>query len=263
MTCLRCEDLTLGYETKKVVTNLKMEIPRGKIISIIGPNGSGKSTILRSFSKLLNPLSGQIYLESKNLSNIDNKILAKRVAMLLQKNTCPRDLKVKDLIYYGRLPHKKWYELRNSEDDEIVEFAIKKTGTSSMVDKSISQLSGGESQRVWLAMAIAQNPEIMLLDEPTTYLDIGYQLELLELVKSLNKDMETTIIMVLHDLNQAAKYSDMIYILKDGKIYDCGKPENVINKKMLLEVYNVEGKIFHDEEGKPIVIPLRRGEKIG
>lgn len=263
MNCLTCENLTLGYETKKVVTNLKMEIPREKIISIIGPNGSGKSTILRSFSKLLNPIDGKILLERKNLKDIDNKVLARRVAMLLQRNTCPRDLKVKDLIYYGRLPHKKWYEFKNLEDDKIVEFAINKTGINSMVDKSISQLSGGESQRVWLAMAIAQNPKIMLLDEPTTYLDIGYQLELLELVKSLNRDMKMTIIMVLHDLNQAAKYSDIIYVLKDGKIYDCGQPEDIINKKMLLDVYDVEGKIFYDEEGKPIVIPIRRGEKIG
>ncbi|MDO5725137.1 MAG: ABC transporter ATP-binding protein [Tissierellia bacterium] len=254
MICLNTECLCLGYGNRCVVNELDLEIKRGSIVSIIGPNGSGKSTILKAFAKLLAPNSGDIVLNGTELRSMSNKKLAQCVSMLLQRNVCPADLKVRDLLYYGRLPHKKWYETKDDEDMKIIERAMQHTGIKSMAEKRIAQLSGGESQRVWLAMAIAQEPQVLLLDEPTTYLDIGYQLELLELIKDLNWRLKTTVIMVLHDLNQAAKYSDYIYVLKEGCIYDYGKPKDVISGKMLMDVYRVEGDILYDE-GIPIVLP--------
>lgn len=258
MAYLECKDLELGYEDKTIIKNLNISVAKGEIVSIIGPNGSGKSTLLRSIAKLLEAKSSEILIEKQALSSMSMKALAKKLSMLFQRNVCPSDITVEKLVFYGRTPHKKWYESRSDEDKKIVDKAMKQTGIYHMKEKAVCNLSGGESQRVWLAMAIAQEPEILLLDEPTTYLDIGYQLELLEFIKKLNDENKTTIIMVLHELNQAAQYSDRIFVLKDSKLYDHGRPEKVINKEMLIDVYGVDARIIYDENNKPIVIPRRK-----
>lgn len=257
MYCACAKNLCLGYNENIIVEDLDIDIKRGSVVTIIGPNGSGKSTILKSFAKLLSPTSGSVIVESQDLSEMTMRCLAKKVSILLQRNSCPADIKVKDLLYYGRAPHKKWYESNNKEDDKIIEDAIKKTRIEKMVDREVSRLSGGESQRVWLAMAIAQDPEILLLDEPTTYLDIGYQIELLDLIMEINQTTNMTVIMVLHDLNQASRYSDKLYVLKDGEIYDQGCPTEIINEKMLADVYNLEAEIIHDNDGRPVILPTK------
>lgn len=258
MNAIRCDNLKLCYGNRVILDKLKINIKEGKIISIIGPNGSGKSTLLKAMGKLLDPKEGKIIVGDLDIAEINMKNFAKKIAMLLQKNICPQDIKVEDLVFYGRIPHKKWYERKNSKDSKIVDLTMKQTGIFHLKDKCVFNLSGGESQRVWLAMAIAQEPKILMLDEPTSFLDIGYQIELLDLIKNINKDNSTTIIMVLHDLNQALRYSDYIYIINKGKIYDYGKSREVINDKMLKDVYKVCAKIFYDENNLPFIVPLRK-----
>lgn len=261
MYCACAKNVCLGYNDKTVIKNLDIDIKRGSVVSIIGPNGSGKSTLLKSFAKLLSPSSGSVIVENRDLAEVSMRCLAKKVSILLQRNSCPADIKVKELIYYGRTPHKKWYERHNEEDEKIIADAIRKTKIEDMVDRQVSKLSGGESQRVWLAMALAQDPEILLLDEPTTYLDIGYQIELLDLIMEINRTANMTVIMVLHDLNQASRYSDVIYVLEEGEIYDQGCPKEVINKRMLQKVYKLEAEIIYDDEGNPIVLPTKTRRK--
>lgn len=189
---------------------------------------------------------------------MSNKEVANKISVLLQYNSSPNDMRVRDLIYFGRMPHKKWYEGRNKEDEEIIDRAVKNTNLTNLQHKKVCCLSGGERQRVWLAVALAQEPDILLLDEPTTYLDIGYQLELLELIKELNEKLNMTVIMVLHDLNQAAKYSDNIIALDKGQIVKIGSPKIVLSHWLLKSVYKVEANIFFDEEeGYPIIIPRK------
>lgn len=258
MEAIKIKDLYLSYGEKNVISDFSSNFKKGEIISIIGPNGSGKSTVLKAIAKLLKPKSGQVFLDDKSIQFMSNKEVANKLAVLLQYNSSPTDMSVKDLIYYGRMPHKKWYEGRNKEDEIIIEKAIENTNLKDLQDKKINCLSGGERQRVWLAVALAQEPDILLLDEPTTYLDIGYQLELLELIKLLNKKLNITVIMVLHDLNQASKYSDNIIVLNKGRIVKVGNPKTVLNHSLLESVYNVNANIYLDEEdGHPIIIPKK------
>lgn len=258
MEAIKIENLYLGYEDKNVISDFSSSFKKGEIISIIGPNGSGKSTVLKAIAKLLKPESGAVYLDKKSIKTMSNKEVANKLSVLLQYNSSPSDMRVRDLVYFGRMPHKKWYEGRNKEDEDIINQAIKNTNLTSLQHKKVNCLSGGERQRVWLAVALAQEPDILLLDEPTTYLDIGYQLELLELVKKLNKKFNMTVIMVLHDLNQASKYSDNIIVLDKGKIVRVGKPKKVLSQGLLNSVYKVEANIYIDEEGDyPIIIPKK------
>lgn len=259
MEAIKLDKLCLSYGERIIVEDMNVDIKAGEIVSIIGPNGSGKSTVLKSIAKLLCPCCGTLYLKDKCILEMTNREVARKLAILLQHNTCPSDISVRDLVYYGRLPHKKWYKSKDEQDKKIVEWAIENTKLESLENKTIDNLSGGERQRVWLAVALAQEPEVLLLDEPTTYLDIGYQLELLDLVKDLNKKLKMTIIMVLHDLNQAAKYSDKIIVLNEGKIVETGRPGKVITKDLLRQVYSVDSTIYYDElEGFPIIIPRKR-----
>lgn len=257
---IKLEDLTIGYDENIVIDHMDVGIGQGKITSIIGPNGSGKSTILKCLVKLLAPKSGNIYLDNEDISAMTTKEVAQKIAILLQKNIAPSDIKVKDLVYYGRTPYKKWYETKNSYDQVIVKWAMDQTQVTEFAQRPIDMLSGGESQRVWLAMALAQNPRVLLLDEPTTFLDIGYQQDLLELIYRINRENKTTIVMVLHDLNQASEYSDSIIVLKSGKVYAQGKPEDIIKEDLLKDVYGLKAKVIKNESNKPLVIPLRKEE---
>ncbi|WDV44935.1 ABC transporter ATP-binding protein [Clostridiaceae bacterium M8S5] len=254
---LEAKGLMIGYESKIVVEDFSIDVKKGEILSIIGPNGSGKSTILKSIARIIKPENGVVYLSGDNITKISQKEIAKILAVVSQQNTSPADFTVRDLVYYGRMPHKKWYEKKNKNDQEVVDWALGKTKLLHMSSRKVITLSGGERQRAWIAMALAQKPKILLLDEPTTYLDICHQLEVLELVRELNEDLMLTCIMVLHDLNQASKYSHRICVLKEGKIYKVGLPQNIMTKQTIRDVYNVDVQVRQEEvTGKPHIIPL-------
>lgn len=257
MDMLRIEDLSLSYGDKPVVQNLNLRVKKGQVVSIIGPNASGKSTILKSIAGIIKPVSGKIFIEEKDISKMDSKKLAQKVSILLQQNKNPDDMSIEELVYFGRYPHKKWLEGFEASDKKIIEEAMKLTNTFALSDKTLETLSGGERQRAWIAMALAQEPDILLFDEPTTYLDLAHQIEFLELVNRLNKETGVTVGLVLHDLNQAARYGNYLFAMKEGKIFAQGSPEEVLNPQNILSIYNIEAKIFN-AAGYPVVIPERR-----
>ncbi|MGG7178263.1 ABC transporter ATP-binding protein [Clostridium paraputrificum] len=254
---IEARNIKVGYEGKTIIQDLSLKIGKGEVVSIIGPNGSGKSTLLKSLSKLLKREAGEVLILDKSIDSMKNNDVAKALSMLSQQNSSPEDITVKQLVYYGRIPHKKWFESKNTEDEEIVNWSLEQTGVAHYADRKVVSLSGGERQRVWLAMALAQKTKILFLDEPTTYLDMGHQLELMELVQEINKKFDMTIVMVLHDLNQAARYSSRVVIMKDGEIVADGKPEEVIVKDIIHSVYNVKCSIQKDPiNNKPQIYPL-------
>lgn len=254
MTMMKAENLSVGFDGKCVLENLTLAVEKGQIISIIGPNGSGKSTLLKALSRSLKPDKGSVYLDGNNLAQLSAKAVARKMAVLPQSPQTPRDLTVRDLVEYGRYPHQNWWQGKSQEDDQWVDWALVQTGLRKMADRIVSTLSGGERQRVWIAMALAQKPEILLLDEPTTYLDICHQLEIMELLADFNREHTITVAMVLHDIQQAAKYSDGIAVLQQGKIFAFGKPIDVITSHTLREVFGVESVITIDNVGRPVVM---------
>ena len=257
MDMLRIEDLSLSYGDKPVVQNLNLRVKKGQVVSIIGPNASGKSSILKSIAGIIKPVSGKIFIEEKDISKMDSKKLAQKVSILLQQNKTLDDMSIEELVYFGRYPHKKWFEGFEASDKKIIEEVMKFTNTFALRDKTLETLSGGERQRAWIAMALAQEPDILLFDEPTTYLDLAHQIEFLELVNRLNKETGVTVVLVLHDLNQAARYGNYLFAMKEGKIFAQGSPEEVLNPQNILSIYNIEAKIFN-AAGYPVVIPERR-----
>ena len=257
MDMLRIENLSLSYGDKPVVQNLSLRVKKGQVVSIIGPNASGKSTILKSIAGIIKPVSGKIFIEEKDISKMDSKKLAQKVSILLQQNKTPDDISIEELVYFGRYPHKKWFEGFEASDKKIIEEVMKLTNTFALRDKTLETLSGGERQRAWIAMALAQEPDILLFDEPTTYLDLAHQIEFLELVNRLNKETGVTVVLVLHDLNQAARYGNYLFAMKEGKIFAQGSPEEVLNPQNILNIYNIEAKIFKPA-GHPVVIPEKR-----
>ena len=255
---LSAKNLKVGYGQKVIIEDLNVNINKGEVTSIIGPNGCGKSTLLKTLSRIIKPLSGDIYLEDIDIKQIKNKHISQKLCLLSQHNNSPSDLTVEELVSFGRIPHKKWYEPKTSKDKEIVNWAIDNTGLKRYTHTPIGSLSGGERQRVYVAQALCQKPNILLLDEPTTYLDISYQLELMELVRDINKKFNITIVMVLHELNQAIKYSDRLIIMKKGNIISDGTPDEIINKDIIKDVYNIECDIDNDPTcNKPRIHPIK------
>ncbi|EON73348.1 ABC transporter ATP-binding protein [Lysinibacillus sphaericus] len=244
---LKIEQLSVCYEHKEVVHDFSFDVKKGEVLSIIGPNGSGKSTILKAVSRMLPYQAGTITFDGENMRQLSSKEIAKKMCVLSQRNQAPADITVRNLVCYGRYPHKKWFERLDDEDYAIVDWALEKTQLTHYKDQSIAALSGGESQRAWIAMALAQRPQILLLDEPTTYLDIAHQHEVLELVRELNRDMGMTVVMVLHDLNQASSYSDSIVVVKDGYRAQIGTPDYVMTEQMIQTIYKMEAEIQHVE----------------
>jgi len=250
-------NLKIGYENKIVLKELDITIEKGEIVTLIGPNGSGKSTLLKAISRLLNCFSGTIYLEGKDIHKISTREVAKRMAVLPQAQHMPPDFTVEELVSHGRIPHHRWFEINNDDDQEIIKWAIKAAKLEHLADRPVVTLSGGERQRAWIALALAQKPEILLMDEPTTFLDICHQLEVMELVKTLNKEMGITVIMVLHDLNQAASNSHRIFVLNKGSIVASGAPCEVFNEQLLRDVYNINAEVIvHKSNGCPAIFPL-------
>ncbi len=244
---LSAGSVCLGYGEKIIVKDLNIKINKGEIVTFIGPNGSGKTTILKSLARYLKPQKGHVYLEDKDIFKLNTKSVAKKIAVLPQVKSASGDLKVQNLIEYGRYPHLKFGQRMNKEDYCIVDWALEKTGMSELRDRQLSLLSGGERQRAWIAMALAQKPEILLLDEPTTFLDISYQLEVLELIKELNQSLGLTIVMVLHDLNHAARYSHKIVAIKDGEVHSAGEPNKLLTAEFLKAVFRIEAEMLQDE----------------
>lgn len=244
---IKAMDIQVKYGEKEVLKNVDFHVEDGEIVTIIGPNGSGKSTLIKALSRCIKPSKGYIYLDGKDLFKTPTREVAQRVAILPQIKNVSADITVKDLVSYGRYPHLRFGQKLKKQDHEIVEWAIEKTGLMNLKDRYIANLSGGERQRGWIAMSLAQKPDILLLDEPTTFLDISYQLEILELIKELNQSLKLTVVMVLHDLNQAARYSDNMFVLREGKVWQRGKPNQVLESKLLKDVFGIKGHIYEDE----------------
>ncbi|MDE7089981.1 MAG: ABC transporter ATP-binding protein [Prevotella sp.] len=249
-------DLSFAYGKHEVLKGLSFDLHEGKITTLIGANGCGKSTLFNLMTKNLKPDNGKIILNGKNIENIRLKDFAKQTAIVHQYNTAPVDLTVEKLISYGRTPYHKLGMPQNAEEDEKkIQWAMEITNTLKLKDKPVAKLSGGQKQRVWIAMALAQDTKILFLDEPTTYLDIRYQLQILKLIKQLNREFGITIVMVLHDINQSLNYSDEIVAMKDGKIMAQGLPEEIITTELVQSVFDVDLYI-QNMNGKPFTLTI-------
>jgi iron complex transport system ATP-binding protein len=263
MVRLSTDNLSIGYGERLIVKSLSIEIPDRKITTIIGPNGCGKSTLLKAITRIISHQSGSILLDGKDISKVNTKILAKQMAILPQTPESASGLTVGELVSYGRFPYQKGFGRLTKKDYEVIDWALEVTGTSDFKFRPVDALSGGQRQRVWIAMSLAQETDIIFLDEPTTYLDMAHQLEVLELLQKLNHEQQRTIVMVLHDLNQAARFADHIIALKDGEIVSAGSCEEVISHKVLRKVFNIDAVIGHDPRTKKpmcVTYNLLKGE---
>jgi len=240
----------------QIIGDMTAEIEPGKMTTIIGPNGSGKSTLLGLMARNLLPASGSIIIDGRDIAAFKPKELARRLAVVHQHNDAPVDLTVERLVEYGRLPYRSMFAQDSEADQEAIAWALDCTKLTAFRDRRLIELSGGQRQRAWIAMALAQRTSILLLDEPTTYLDIFHQIELLDLIRTLNKEHGITIVTVLHDVNQAVRYSDHLKVMKDGKLFAQGTPEEIMDGKLMEEVYGVQAAIRSDDETGLYIIPL-------
>ena len=250
---IEIKDLKVSYDDRVIIPNANLKIPSNKITMLIGPNGCGKSTMLKSIARIIPVQNGQILLHGKDMKKIPQRELAKQMAVLPQSPIVPEGILVKDLVAYGRFPYQKPLSGLKKEDHEIIQWAMEKTGVSDLKDRKVEELSGGQRQRVWISLALAQKTNVLILDEPTTYLDMAHQLEILELLKKLNEEEKTTIILVIHELNHAAKFADHIVGMKQGQILFEGAPSDVIQVENLRRLYEIEAVLMKSEErGYPI-----------
>ncbi len=250
MEAISVRNLSVSYEDNNIIEDMDLSIPKGMITIIIGSNGCGKSTLLKTIARINKPKNGDIFINNKNIKKIKEKDIAKEVAFLPQGPVCPSGLTVRELVAYGRFPHQKLIGGLNSHDKEIIDWAINETGLSDFKDREVENLSGGQRQRAWIAMTLAQETDIIMLDEPTTYLDMSYQLEVLEVLEKLNKEKNITVVIVLHELNNACRFANNIVGLKKGKIICEGKPIDVINKSTLKEIYGINATLTNSENGE-------------
>jgi iron complex transport system ATP-binding protein len=255
---LRAEAVDLAYGERRVVSDFSLAVPDGKITVIVGANASGKSTVLRALSRLLRPSAGAVLLDGKEIGTRPSRDVARTLGLLPQSPVAPEGITVRDLVSRGRHPHQAWWQQWSEQDALAVEHALRATGTLGLADRDIDELSGGQRQRAWIAMAVAQETDLLLLDEPTTYLDLAHQLDVLELVADLNREHRRTVVMVLHDLNLACRYADHIVAMRSGRLVIEGPPSAVVDVELLRDVFGVEGKIVTDDEtGAPVVLPYR------
>ncbi|GHD92445.1 iron-enterobactin ABC transporter ATP-binding protein [Pseudocitrobacter sp. RIT415] len=256
---LRGEQLTLAYGKKTIAEDLNVTIPDGHFTAIIGPNGCGKSTLLRTLSRLMTPTQGHVFLDGEHIQHYASKEVARRIGLLAQNATTPGDITVQELVARGRYPHQPLFTRWREEDERAVAKAMQATGVTNLASQSVDTLSGGQRQRVWIAMVLAQETAIMLLDEPTTWLDISHQIDLLELLSELNRQQGYTLAAVLHDLNQACRYATHLIALKEGKIVAEGAPGKIVSAELIEQVYGLKCMIIEDPvAGTPLVVPLGR-----
>ncbi|RZT85306.1 iron complex transport system ATP-binding protein [Pseudonocardia sediminis] len=254
---LRAEDVRLGYGDHVVVDGLDFDVLPGTVTAVIGPNGCGKSTLLRALGRLLSPLSGQVLLDGKRIDKTPTREVAKVLGILPQSPLAPEGLTVGDLVSRGRHPHQAWYRQWSSDDEEAVAEALDWTGIGDLADRPVDELSGGQRQRAWISMALAQGTDLLLLDEPTTFLDLAHQVDVLELVRRLHTEAGRTVVMVLHDLNLAARYADHLVAMRDGRIVAAGDPSDVITAPMLADVFGLRAHVIPDPvTGTPMVVPI-------
>lgn len=251
--------LVSGYEGKTVVNDVSIEIPQGKVSAIIGANGCGKSTLLKSMTRIIEPFSGQVLLDEQEISKYPPKELACICGMLPQNPIVPDGVTVSDLVMRGRYPHQKLFARESQRDYEVVYDAMEIMGLLPLADHHVNELSGGQRQRVWIATALAQETDILFLDEPTTFLDINYQVEILDIMARLNKEKGKTIVMVLHDINMACRYCDYIFAVKEGQIIAEGKPGDIMTADLIRETFNLNCQIIEDPiSHTPYVIPISK-----
>ncbi|MDQ4112763.1 MAG: ABC transporter ATP-binding protein [Actinomycetota bacterium] len=256
---LEIEKLTLGYGDREVVHDLDLVIAPGEVTAIVGPNACGKSTLLRSMTRLLPPRTGRVLLDGKEVHATPAKQLARRMGLLPQSPIAPEGITVGELVGRGRHPHQRVLARWSEADDRAVTAALRATDTIELMGRTVDELSGGQRQRVWIAMALAQETEVLLLDEPTTFLDISHQVEVLDLLTDLNRDAGTTIVMVLHDLNLAARYADHLIALHDGRLHSAGRPHEVLVPELVRDVFGMRSTIIQDPvSAKPLMLPMGR-----
>ncbi|MBC1398240.1 ABC transporter ATP-binding protein [Listeria fleischmannii] len=256
MQNLYTEDLQIAYDKRIIVDSLNISIPQGKITALVGANGSGKSTILKTMSRLLKPSKGHVILDGKKIHQVSTKQIAKELAILPQNPTAPGGLTVTELISYGRSPHQSGFKVGNKEDQDMINWALKMTNLEEFKDRPIENLSGGQRQRAWIAMALAQDTSILFLDEPTTFLDMTHQLDVMNILKQLNETENRTIVIVVHDLNHASRYAEHMIAIKNGQVRASGAPKDVMTCEILEDVFNIKADILIDpRSGVPLCLP--------
>lgn len=256
---LLVDDLFAGYGDRSVLEGVDLELLPGRVTAIVGANACGKSTLLRAMSRLLSPDRGRVLLDGKAVHRMPAKQLARTLGLLPQSPVAPEGITVADLIGRGRHPHHGMFSRWSRRDDEAVAAAMEATRTSDLAERPVDELSGGQRQRVWIAMALAQGTDLLLLDEPTTFLDVSHQIEVLDLLTDLNRTRGTTIVMVLHDLNLAARYADRLVALAGGRLHLCGEPAHVLTEETVRAVFGMESRIIADPlSGRPHMLPIGR-----
>lgn len=256
---LKTNNIVAGYDKKIIIDGINITIPTNKISVIIGANACGKSTLLKTLSRLIQPVSGEIVLGEKKLTDIPPKQLARVLGLLPQSPVAPEGITVADLVGRGRFPYQSFFKGLGKKDYEAVEEALEIMGITNLANHSVDQLSGGQRQRVWIAMALAQQTDILLLDEPTTFLDISYQVEILDLLTDLNRNRGTTIVMVLHDINLSARYADYLFALRKGKLIAEGTPSDIVTEELIKQVFDLDCQVIRDPvSDSPFIVPKGR-----
>ncbi len=256
---LVAKELSAGYDKAEILHGLDLTVPPGKITVIVGANACGKSTFLRTLSRLISPSEGHVLLDGKSIHRMPSRLLAQTLGLLPQSPIAPEGITVVDLVSRGRHPHQGLFSRWTRQDDEAVDSALTATKTFDLAERPVDELSGGQRQRVWIAMALAQQTDILLLDEPTTFLDINHQIEVLDLLTDLNHTRDTTVVMVLHDLNLAARYADHLVALADGRVHVSGTPEEVLTEETVRHVFGLESRVIVDPtSARPIMLPIGR-----
>lgn len=256
---LTAEAVRIGYGDRLVIDGLDLAIPEGRITAIVGPNACGKSTLLRGLARLLPLSGGRVTVRGRDIARMPRRTLARKVGVLPQRSAAPDGVRVAELVTRGRYPHQGWFGRRSSDDDQVVAAALAATGITDLADRRVEELSGGQQQRVWVAMVLAQQTDIVLLDEPTTHLDVTHQLEILDLFTERNRDHGTTVVMVLHELNLAARYADHLVVMHQGRIIAEGTPAGVLNEATVEAAFAMRSRVVDDPvAGSPLIVPVGR-----
>jgi len=261
---LAADRLTLGYDDEPIVRSLSLDFPGTGITMIVGPNGCGKSTLLRGMARLMRPREGAVLLDGVAVHEQQTRLVARTLGLLPQSPIAPDGLTVSELVARGRHPHRGWLGQRTARDDEAVALALEQTGLVDLATRPVDALSGGQRQRAWIAMALAQEPDILLLDEPTTYLDIAHQVDLLDLLVDLARDRGTAIVVVLHEINLATRYADHLVAMRAGRVVAAGVPGEIVTPELMRDVFAIDALVVEDPvSGTPLVVPYGRGRAVG